>query len=143
VKSIPLPVSTVPFGKTVLVFKKTKTFQIKEDGGFYVIRCKSLGIDVYSKKLFNLREELYEAIRSNWREYALADDSELSPKAILLKRTLLKTIEERRPVEDLYDSLSTLVSDAFCEAKDSDLSWKSSVAYKRLKEIKKSLKSKE
>lgn len=94
-KSIPLPVSTVPFGKTVLVFRKTKTFQIKEDGGFYVIRCKSLGIDVYSKKLSDIQEELEEAIRSNWREYAMADDYDLSPKAILLKRKLLKTIEER------------------------------------------------
>jgi len=94
-RSIPLPVSTVPFGKTVLVFRKTKTFQIQEDGGvFYIIRCKSLGIDVYSKKLSNIQEELEEAIRSNWREYALADDSELSPKAILLKRKLLKAIEE-------------------------------------------------
>lgn len=94
-KPIPLPVSTVPFGKTILVFKKPKTFQIRKDGGFYIIRCKSLGIDVYSKKLSDIQEELYEAIRSNWREYALADDSELSPKAILLKRKLLKTIEER------------------------------------------------
>ena len=102
-KSIPLPVSTVPFYRTDLVFKKTKTFQIKEDGGFYVIRCKSLGIDVYSKKLSNIREELEEAIRSNWREYALADDSELSPKAILLKRKLLHTLDEillRKPEYD-------------------------------------------
>lgn len=98
-KTFPLVVGSVPFGQSTLVFKKAKTFQIKKkkgkDGYYYEIGCKALNILCFSRKLSDMREELDETIRMLWQAYALADDSELSTKAILLKRKLLKTIEER------------------------------------------------
>ena len=60
-----------------------------------ILREDHLGIDVVGSTREELLQGLVEEIEILWRNYALAPDTELSPAARRLKRSLLDAIEER------------------------------------------------
>ena len=68
--------------------------QLSDDRNYVTLFNSDLGVDVFAGTISALVDELAEAISVTWKNYALADDAELSPKALALKQRLLKTLQE-------------------------------------------------
>jgi hypothetical protein len=77
-----------------LVFSPSLVLEPKlvEEEQLICIVEESLGIDVVVSNSEEIEESLREEIAMLWESYAMADDSELSPKALELKRNLLERI---------------------------------------------------
>jgi len=70
--------------------------ELSEDKHYVCVQDATLGLDVFAGTISSLVDEVNEAIVMTWKAYALAADSELSPKAVALKYRLLETLEEVR-----------------------------------------------
>lgn len=64
---------------------------------FFRAKDESVGIDVYSESYEDLMARVEEVIIHNWETYAKAEDDQLSPRAIELKRRLLDRMAMESP----------------------------------------------
>ncbi|SHL33462.1 hypothetical protein SAMN02745216_05028 [Desulfatibacillum alkenivorans DSM 16219] len=87
----------VELPESVLIFDPPLVLEpeLVEDDQLVCLRDATLGIDVFASTIEDLADELNQEIRMLWRSYALENDSALSPKALELKRNLLKRIREQ------------------------------------------------
>ncbi len=89
-------IESIPHGdgiikpKSPLVLKPT----LNESKQLLCIEDEKLGINVFGFTREKLLEELQEQVIALWVEYALEDDSNLTPSARLLKKQLLASFEE-------------------------------------------------
>ena len=61
---------------------------------FLRIEDPSLGLDAFAGTLSDLLDEVAEDLVVVWKNYAMAPDGKLSPKALELKRRLIEAVEE-------------------------------------------------
>jgi len=82
----------------VLMFHPPLTLEpaLVEEDQLIMLKDDLLGIDVVAPTGEELAESLDEEILMLWRNYAMAHDSDLSPKALALKRNLRNRITEAR-----------------------------------------------
>lgn len=74
----------------------TLTPTLSETRQYLCLQDDALDIDVMAPTREELLSELHEQIIMLWHEYALADDSMLTPSAQELKKTLLEHIKEKK-----------------------------------------------
>ena len=67
---------------------------VEEAGGMFSARLDSIGLDAFAETQDALAAEVSEQLAMLWKEYALADDAELTESAQKVKRNLLATFEE-------------------------------------------------
>lgn len=67
---------------------------VEESEGVFSARLDGIGLDAFSETREGLAAEVGEQLALLWREYALADDSELTESARAVKRNLLASFEE-------------------------------------------------
>lgn len=58
--------------------------------GFWTMKANELEIEVYEKNFCKMLKSFEEEIGFVWEEYGLADDKDLSPGAIKLKRKVIE-----------------------------------------------------
>jgi hypothetical protein len=93
----PLELSEVEFEGVRLRFKETMRLQprLNEDNPQFVsVQEPQLGLDAFAGTVNDLLDEVAEDLVVVWKHYAKAPDSDLSPKALDLKRRLLAAMEE-------------------------------------------------
>lgn len=93
----PLEVNEVEHGGLRLRFKETIRLQPRlneENPQFVSIEEPRLGLDVFAGTVSGLMDEVAEDLVVVWKNYALAPDATLTPRALELKRRLLEAIEE-------------------------------------------------
>lgn len=66
----------------------------EETRQMFVVERSDLGIEVFASTRDELVNELNEQLAVNWLEYALADDSDLTGTALVVKRNLLSHYKE-------------------------------------------------
>jgi hypothetical protein len=85
-----LPVN-IPYGSRFLRAKKSFMISVwREEGFFCADDTVGLGVSEAAPTYSELTTSIYEALTFLWDEYALAEDSELSAGAIVLKRVMLE-----------------------------------------------------
>jgi hypothetical protein len=92
----PLELREVAYGDLHLRLKEPVYLQPYLNGDnpqFVNVEDPALGLDVFAGTVSELLDEVAESLVIGWRQYALAPDSELSPKALELKRHLLAAME--------------------------------------------------
>lgn len=62
--------------------------------GMFTAQAESIGLDAFASTKAELASEVSKQLEMLWKEYALADDSELTESARKVKRNLLATFEE-------------------------------------------------
>lgn len=92
----PLQFTEIQYHDTRLKFSTPLVIepQLSDDKNYVTLFNSDLGIDVFAGTISALVDELAEAVAVTWKNYALADDAELSPKALALKQRLLITLQE-------------------------------------------------
>ena len=92
----PLQFSEVQYRDTHLKFLKPLVIepQLSEDNHYVTLFESDLGIDVFAGTVSALVDEFAESVALTWKNYALANDAELSPKALALKHRLLSALQE-------------------------------------------------
>ena len=60
----------------------------------FTAQAESIGLDAFASTKAELASEVSKQLEMLWKEYALADDSELTESARKVKRNLLATFEE-------------------------------------------------
>jgi len=93
----PLEVSEVEYEGVRLRFKQPvqlKPHVNQENPQFLNVEEPALGLDAFAGTVSDLMDEVAEDLVVVWKQYALAPDAGLSPKALELKRRLLATVEE-------------------------------------------------
>lgn len=68
--------------------------QLSDDKNYITLQDPNLGIDIFAGIVSDLVDELAEALAMSWKNYALAEDAQLSPKALALKQRLLAALTE-------------------------------------------------
>lgn len=66
------------------------------EGGLHTARAERIGLDAFAATKDELAAEVRDQLAMLWKEYALADDTELTESARAVKRNLLATFEEAR-----------------------------------------------
>ena len=66
------------------------------ENGLFKAIAESIGLDAFAESQVALTAEVKEQLAVLWREYALADDKELTASARRIKRNLLSVFEEVR-----------------------------------------------
>ena len=66
------------------------------ENGLFTAIAESIGLDAFAESQAALTAEVKEQLAVLWREYALADDKELTASARRIKRNLLSVFEEVR-----------------------------------------------
>ena len=64
------------------------------EDGLYTVRIGKIGLDAFAATRAELAAEVQNQLTMLWKEYALADDSELTASAQQVKRNLLASFEE-------------------------------------------------
>lgn len=64
--------------------------------GLHTARADKIGLDAFAATKDELAAEVRDQLAMLWKEYALADDAELTESARTVKRNLLATFEEVR-----------------------------------------------
>ncbi len=64
------------------------------EDGLYTVRIDKIGLDAFAATRAELAAEVQNQLSMLWKEYALADDSELTASAQQVKRNLLASFEE-------------------------------------------------
>ena len=64
--------------------------------GLHTARADKIGLDAFAATKDELAAEVRDQLAMLWKEYALADDAELTESALTVKRNLLATFEEVR-----------------------------------------------
>ena len=59
----------------------------------YAVRIDKIGLDAFAATRAELAAEVQRQLTMLWKEYALADDSELTASAQQVKRNLLASFE--------------------------------------------------
>lgn len=93
----PLEVNEVEHEGLRLRFKETVRLQprLNDDNPQFVsIEDPNLGLDAFADTVSDLLDEVAEDLVVVWRNYAIAPDANLSPKALELKHRLLAVMEE-------------------------------------------------
>jgi hypothetical protein len=93
----PLEVDEVEYEGLRLRFKETVRLQphLNEDNPQFVsIEEPRFGLDAFAGTVGDLLDEVAEDLVIVWKHYAKAPDSELSPRALELKRRLIAAMEE-------------------------------------------------
>jgi hypothetical protein len=92
----PFRIAAIPYGSKSLRLRQPLTLQPESNESFQLLSLqhKELGIDVFASTRDGLLNELHEQFAMLWKEYALADENTLSPRAAMLKKTLMASIEE-------------------------------------------------
>lgn len=93
----PLEVNEVEHGGLRLRFKEAVRLQPRlnnDDPQFVSVEDPSLGLDAFAGTVSDLLDEVAEDLVVLWKNYAMAPDANLSPKALELKHRLLAVIEE-------------------------------------------------
>ena len=67
---------------------------VEECDGVFSARLDKIGLDAFAETRAELAGEVREQLSLLWKEYALADDSELTESAQVVKRNLLASFEE-------------------------------------------------
>ena len=62
--------------------------------GIHTVRAEKIGLDAFAETRAGLADEVRTQLAMLWKEYALADDAELTESARRVKRNLLATFEE-------------------------------------------------
>ena len=70
--------------------------EAEELDGMHTARAENIGLDAFAETRAELAGEVREQLAMLWKEYALADDAELTESAQRVKRNLLATFEEAR-----------------------------------------------
>jgi hypothetical protein len=77
-----------------------KPFRSSENRRYLRIEKPALGLDVFARTPATLLDEVAEALVLGWKQYALAPDNDLSPKALELKQRLLAAASEMTVTSD-------------------------------------------
>ena len=64
------------------------------EDGMHTARADKIGLDAFAATRDELAAEIRDQLAMLWKEYALADDAELTKSARVVKRNLLATFEE-------------------------------------------------
>lgn len=67
---------------------------VEESDGVFSARLDAIGLDAFAETRNELDYEVSAQLAVLWKEYALADDSELTESAQRVKRNLLASFEE-------------------------------------------------
>ena len=89
-----LPIVKLEYNGLKLNFIKPYMMTVKVEGEYLVHENAKLNMVVYGKTLDELIESFFDDMCFLWRDYALANDSELAPCAIKLKQYLLSQVRE-------------------------------------------------
>lgn len=91
----PFYVTEVPHNDGILKFRKQYTFNVTQDESkqLLLIEKPELGVDIIAYTRDELDQELMDEISDLWSNYAERDEQELTPDAIVLRKTLLNQIE--------------------------------------------------
>lgn len=84
-------------GSTFMRKRRDVSISVKAEttpDGMFTARADSIGLDVFASTKAELAAEIPKQLAMLWKEYALADDSELTESAQKVKRNLLATFEE-------------------------------------------------
>jgi len=68
----------------------------EDSDGMHTVRAEKIGLDAFAETKAELAAEVAAQLAMLWKEYALADDAELTESAREVKRNLLATFEEAR-----------------------------------------------
>jgi hypothetical protein len=93
----PLEVKEVKHEGLRLRFKDAVRLQPRlchDNPKFVRVEDPSLGLDTFAETVGGLLEEVAEDLVVLWKNYAMAPDANLSPKALELKGRLLAAMEE-------------------------------------------------
>jgi hypothetical protein len=93
----PLEVNEVEHRGLRLRFKEAVRLQPRlsdDDPRFVRVEDPSLGLDAFAGSVSDLHDEVAEDLVVLWKQYAMAPDGNLSPKAMELKHRLLAVMEE-------------------------------------------------
>lgn len=86
---IVIKIDSVPYGEASLRASRVIALPVSLDHGWYVASWPELNMELCEQTMENLVRSFHEDIRMLWEDYAMADDSALTPLAIQLKRSLL------------------------------------------------------
>ena len=64
--------------------------------GVHTVKADKIGLDAFAETKVELVEEVRAQLAMLWKEYAMADDADLTESAQEVKRNLLATFEEVR-----------------------------------------------
>lgn len=70
------------------------SIEVKCEDGIHTARAEKIGLDAFAETLPGLAAEVERQLAMLWKEYALADDADLTDSAREVKRNLLATFEE-------------------------------------------------
>lgn len=68
----------------------------EDSDGMCTVRAEKIGLDAFAETKMELVEEVRAQLAMLWKEYAMADDADLTESAREVKRNLLATFEEVR-----------------------------------------------
>lgn len=68
----------------------------EESDGMHTARAENIGLDAFAETRAELAAEVKAQLAMLWKEYAMADDAELTESARRVKRNLLASFEEVR-----------------------------------------------
>jgi len=66
----------------------------EDSDGMHTVRAEKIWLDAFAETKAELAAEVAAQLAMLWKEYALADDAELTESAREVKRNLLATFEE-------------------------------------------------
>lgn len=94
----PYSLSEVVLSDLTLRFKQPLLLEphLDESGQYLCVEEASLGIDVVCHSRDEIEEALCEEMNVLWRQYALAEEGDLTPAASRLRDELIQSIEEIR-----------------------------------------------
>ena len=89
-----LPISFIEYGDLKLEFFKPYKMTVQVEGKYLVHENMKMNMIIHGESLDELVETFFDCFCFLWRDYALADDSELSKGAIEMKQYLLSLAKE-------------------------------------------------